>query len=182
MTSSRINSLNLEDVRRDNAARTPGFFCLNSPVSINHNLLIDLKQFSDAGGEDVRLSLHKEPKAAIHDMIILQRRSNGYRRPHCHSLKGETWHLLEGKMGVFVFDNDGGLTDSCLMEPGGYFLYRLEPHQYHTAIPLSDFVIYHESKLGPFLGDADSLYPTWAPDNSDPVSAAAYQDKLINLL
>ena len=181
-SNSSIDFLDQYDVRRDEGARTPGFFCLKSPVSINREVLDDLKRFSNSRGEDVRLSLHQKPEAAFHDMLIVQRRENGYRRPHRHSIKGETWHLLEGEMGAFVFDLDGNVTDSCLMRPDDFFLYRLEAHHYHTVIPLSDFAIFHESKPGPFLAEGDSIFPPWAPDNSDAGVAEAYQNNLINAL
>jgi cupin fold WbuC family metalloprotein len=182
MQNSSINFLDKEDVRRDGNARTPGFFCLKSPVSINVKVLADLKQFSNSSGEDVRLSLHQKSKSPFHNMLILQRRENGYRRPHRHSEKGESWHLIEGEMGAFVFDQNGKITDSCLMRPDGVFFYHLEANQYHTVIPLSDVTIFHESKLGPFLGEGDSIFPAWAPDHSDSRVFEAYQNNLINML
>ena len=65
-SNSSIDFLNQKDVRRDDNARTPGFFCLKSPVSINGEVLAELKRFSNSRGEDVRLSLHQKPEATFH--------------------------------------------------------------------------------------------------------------------
>jgi len=35
-------------------------------------------------------------------------------------------------------------------------------------------VIYHESKPGPFTGEMDSVYPSWAPDGNNPKETAEY--------
>ena len=35
---------------------------------------------------------------------------------------------------------------------------------FHAVLPITDFVIYHETKPGPFLGKMDSIYPDWAPN------------------
>ena len=41
--------------------------------------------------------------------------------------------------------------------------YKVKPNMFHAVLPITDFVIYHETKPGPFLGEMDSIYPDWAP-------------------
>ena len=45
-------------------------------------------------------------------------------------------------------------------------------------MPLSDPVIYHENKPGPFTGQGDSLFPAWAPDGTDVAEVERYVLKL----
>ena len=66
---------------------------------------------------------------------------------------------------IFVFDYNGNIIDSALLLPGD--IYRIEAEQYHSIMPVTDVVIYHENKPGPFLGDDDSIVPEWAPNDVD---------------
>ena len=50
---------------------------------------------------------------------------------------------------------------------------------YHAVMPLSDLVIYHESKPGPFTGEGDSIYPSWAPDESNENKVVKLQKKMM---
>ena len=40
-------------------------------------------------------------------------------------------------------------------------IFRTPLNTYHTMVPLTKFVIYHESKIGPFLKKNDSIFPKW---------------------
>ena len=92
--------------------------------------------------------MHSNPSASHHDMIILQQRSNTY-LPHKHLKKGETYHVIFGKMGCVLFNNDGKIKKICVLKKGNIF--RVPKKTYHTMLPISKYVIYHESKIGPFL-------------------------------
>ena len=39
-------------------------------------------------------------------------------------------------------------------------IFRTPINTYHTQIPLTDYVIYHEAALGPFK-KGNSVFPTW---------------------
>ncbi|MGH7058300.1 MAG: WbuC family cupin fold metalloprotein, partial [Acetobacteraceae bacterium] len=114
----------------------------------------------------VRLCLHASPDAPFHSMLIHERKGTFY-PPHRHAEKGENWHIVEGRMAVFIFDRGGRVTDARRLGRMDGLIYQLDPGIYHTVIALSDTVIYHETKPGPFLGAADSLVPVWSPDPSD---------------
>ncbi len=178
-----LSDISLSDgqrVWRDPNAKTLAFFCRSLPVKVDQRLIRELRQISEENDNaNVRVCLHESPQAAFHDMIILER-AGRYYRPHKHLQKGETWHIMEGTMGVFVFDADGNLIEANTISAGE--IYRLSLDTYHALIPLSDAIIYHESKPGPFLGQEDSLYPEWAPDGSDPEATAAFIDKLKQLI
>lgn len=174
-----LSDISLSDnqrVWRDPNAKTLAFFCRSLPVKIDARLTRELRSISeDNNGANVRLCLHDSPESTFHDMIILER-AGRYYRPHKHLQKGETWHILEGTMAVFVFDTDGSLIEANTISDGE--IYRLSLDTFHALIPISDIIIYHESKPGPFLGQIDSLYPDWAPDGSDPAETTAFIDKL----
>jgi cupin fold WbuC family metalloprotein len=178
MTTSTLILTDSERVRVDAGGRSIGLFCRRLPARVDEKLLGELKDFAARHpAKNVRLCLHEGPEAPFHDMIILERRG-AFHPPHRHHLKGETWHIIEGVLGCFSFDQDGRVGDSLRLGADGNLIYRVALEDYHTAIPLTDLVIYHESKPGPFLGAEDSLVPPWAPDSADPEAVARYLDWL----
>lgn len=171
-----------EQVRRDEKAKSLSFYCKKSPVRIDWKFIEELKATSAKHGNvNVRLCLHSDPDAVFHQMVILERKGKYY-RPHKHKLKGEAFHIIEGRMAVFVFDEQGRVTDTCVLDAKESFIYRVDTGIYHSVLPITDMVIYHESKPGPFLGDQDSVYPTWAPDGTSPGEVSAYVERLLGSL
>jgi glucose-6-phosphate isomerase len=182
MRLSRISLLAPDPGRvwRDPAAKTLSFFCLKRPVRIDSAVIRELIELGTAeGSRNVRVCLHNSPQALHHDMINLEHRGRYY-RPHRHTDKGECFHIMQGEMGLFAFDIAGTVIDAVRLASGE--IYRVEIGMYHAVIPLSDMVIYHENKPGPFLGDGDSLYPDWAPDGRDVAEAEAYSRGLLHYL
>jgi len=167
MNISKISLTSFDDskLRIDSSAKTISFFCKTRPVKIDCNVISELRDISEKNnGANVRICLHDSPLSKHHDMVILETKE-GYYRPHKHKDKGEAFHIIEGKMAIFVFDYNGNIIDSALLLPGD--IYRIEKEQYHSIMPVTDVVIYHENKPGPFLGDDDSIVPEWAPNDVD---------------
>ena len=162
----------------DESGRSVGFFCQNKPVKVDIGLIESLKTASEnINHQNVRLCLHENPDSLFHEMIILERRGKYY-RPHKHISKGESYHIIEGSLAVFIFEHDGTLIDTSVLEPHGNLIYRIGPDMYHAILPLSDVIIYHESKPGPFLREQDSIFPDWAPDGSNSNATAQYLAEL----
>ena len=152
-------------VREDATAKSIAFFAKVRPVFVDRAIYDELKQISiSRGNKNVRLCLHSAPEDNQHDMIILERKGTLY-RPHRHPGKAETFHVVEGRMAVFNFDAKGEPAEVGVVHPGE--IYRLDLKHYHTVMPLDDFVIYHEAKVGPFLGDDDFIFPPWGPRAGD---------------
>lgn len=169
-----------DKIQSDPKAKTLSFFCKRRPVRIDAAVIAELIHLgSVADSRNVRVCLHESPAAEHHDMIILEHRGRYY-RPHRHNRKGECFHIMRGEMGVFGFADDGEVLDAIRLNPGD--IYRIEVGMYHAVMPLSDTVVYHESKPGPFLGESDSIYPSWAPDGSDPAAVRAYVSSLLDRL
>ena len=178
-TRTGRSTVRLDDsasTRRDDSGKSVAFFCQRLPARVDQDLLEQLKRIARdpaTGGKNVRLCLHDGPGAAFHEMVILERKGRYY-RPHKHLTKGESYHLIEGSMAAFIFEDDGTIADACVLDPSDRFLYRVGTNMYHAILPLSDWIVYHESKPGPFTGEGDSVYPAWAPDGRDASAVAAY--------
>lgn len=185
MTISGFHRISLvnpdpELVREDTAAKSVAFFAKVRPVWVGKVLYEELKQVSTRrGGKNVRLCLHSAPGDDQHDMIVLNRKGTLH-PPHRHAGKAETFHLVEGRLAVFSFHASGEPAEVGVLVPGE--VYRFNPDHYHTAMPLDDFVIYHESRTGPFLGDDDFIFPEWGPRPGDRAAMSRFSDRCTALL
>ncbi len=109
--------------------------------------------------EDIRICMHKNKNDLHHDMIILQQRGNFY-KPHKHKKKGETYHVIKGSMLCILFHDTGKILRYQHVKKNNILRTPINIH--HTIVPYSKYVIYHESKTGPFLKKNDSIFPKWA--------------------
>ena len=99
-----------------------------------------------------RICLHKDDGEMVQEMIIAFCKDS-YIRPHRHTDKSESYHIIEGRIEI-IFYNDSGieidkvvLSDKIDEHP---FLFRISNSAWHTVVPKSDFVIIHEVTKGPF--------------------------------
>jgi len=179
---SSIDLRNRENVRLDLNAKTISYFCKKYPVTVSTIVIRQLKAIAKtSGNQNVRLCLHFKPSDLFHEMIILEHPKKYY-RPHKHVAKGESYHVIEGSMAIFIFNENGQIIDHCILGRRANVMYRIGTNLYHAVMPLSKYVIYHESKPGPFTGEQDSQYPLWAPDGIDEEKARSYSKALRSVL
>ncbi len=112
-------------------------------------------------------------------MIIFQWRDT-YVRPHKHLNKEETCHIIEGGHVFFVLSDDGEVLHRFEMQKEKNFICRAKKNLFHMSVPVSEYVIFHESKTGPFELYSDSIYPEWAPDETAISAAKGYMNAMIN--
>lgn len=115
-----------------------------------------------------RICLHPSAEAPLHEMVIAHCH-NTYVRPHRHRGKSESFHLIEGRLTVVLFDDMGTEIRRVPMAPPGQgrnCLYRLQDCFYHTVLFEDDIVIFHEVTDGPFVRDETEFAP-WAPAEDD---------------
>ena len=122
-----------------------------------------------------RLCLHRDHNSLVQEMVIALF-EDSYVRPHRHQHKSESFHVIEGRLAVLLFDDTGRLIRRVELEPPGSAqasLYRLASSLWHTAVPLSRCVVFHETTSGPF-SKADTEYAEWAPDGENHEAALEY--------
>jgi len=166
------------DLRLDFKSRSSSYFCQSKIPLVDYKMMKALKSFSDYENCDVRICLHDRPEASFHDMINLHLSTNFY-RPHKHLKFSETYHLLEGKLGIVFFDKDGFIKNKCVLSLGNVLATRVPVEMLHAVFPLSPIVIFHESKPGPFVPGEDVVYPSWLPSPEDISSVNRYKKSLI---
>lgn len=172
------NKYELEnDLSLDLNSRSSSYFCQSRVPLVNNRMLKALRSYSDHEDCDIRICLHDQPGAAFHDMINLHLSTNFY-RPHKHLKFSETYHILEGKLGIAFFDKNGIIKNQCVLSIGSVMATRVPVEVLHAVFPLSPTVIFHESKPGPFVPGEDTVYPSWLPNSEDPVSINRYKESL----
>ena len=111
-----------------------------------------------------RLCAHRGADEVVHEMLIVHAR-DCYVRPHKHRQKSESFHVIEGELQVVIFDDAGQVVRVIRMGEfgsGGVFYYRLDEGLFHTVIPVSNWVVFHETTKGPF-DRAETIFAEWAP-------------------
>ena len=148
----------LKNLIQDKKAKTPSFFFKKEAIKFDLKYVKFLESYYRKNSKDVRICLHTKKNAKHHDMIILQQKLKFY-TPHKHLRKGETYHIIKGSMACVLFNNKGSIKKICHLKRNDIF--RTPINIFHTMLPVSKFVIYHESKTGPFLKKNDSILYEW---------------------
>ncbi|HWB58600.1 MAG TPA: WbuC family cupin fold metalloprotein [Chthoniobacteraceae bacterium] len=126
-----------------------------------------------------RLCAQRSNDTAIHEMLIALGRET-YVRPHMHTKKTESFHVVEGLCDVVLFDSDGGIREVISLgdfKSGRVFFYRIADPIFHTLVIRSPVFVIHETTNGPF-DPADTITAAWAPEESNAPAAKAYMEEL----
>lgn len=140
---------------------------------------LETKAASSRRGQ-ARLCAHRSNESSLHEMIIALAKKT-YVRPHKHLGKSESFHIIKGNLKVVIFDEQGNVWKAINMgdyRSGDMLYYRLSKSHFHTVIPLSNFVVFHETTNGPFKRE-DTIYAEWAPLEDEDEAKASYLNKLM---
>jgi cupin fold WbuC family metalloprotein len=140
------------------------------------------KRAAESGRERSRLCTHRSTNDLLHEMFIVHS-TDTYVRPHKHLGKAESFHLIEGRIDVIVFDENGAITDVVQMgeySSGLRFYYRIGDPTYHTLMILSDVAVFHEVTMGPFVRD-DTIYAPWSPTDDNKIACGIYRAEIAQM-
>ena len=96
---------------------------------------------------------------------------DSYIQPHRHldPNKDETFVVLRGLLGLFVFDDAGGVVRGTKVGPGATAIGVDIPHgTWHTAIAMEPDTVFLEAKAGPYLPLSEAERAPWAPAEGSP--------------
>lgn len=162
----------------DKDARSIAYFSLNDVTRIDVKLFDELKNIAFEKNKNVRICMHHEPSDLLHDSVIIECRDSYY-PPKKYINKSQSFHIIDGSVAMFIFNDNGEVIDCCVLDGKNCFVYRVEKNVYHTAIALTDYVIYHETTSGPYIGHDDRSFPSWGPQD---INAPNYLEFKNNLL
>jgi cupin fold WbuC family metalloprotein len=149
-------------------------------VQVNQEQLDFLKiQASRSPKHRARLCAHKGGEDRLHEMLIVLTKKV-YIRPHKHTNKSESFHVIDGRAIIIFFDESGAIEEVIQVgdsKSGHPFYFRNDDPRYHTQIITSEFLTFHETTNGPF-NRADTIFAPWSPPETEPEAAAAYLKEL----
>lgn len=147
---------------------------------IDAPLIADLLQQAEAAP---RRRAHLNLHARLDDpaqRLLVAICPDSYVRPHCHlaPTKAETLWVLQGALGVLVFDETGQISDARRMEAGGAcWGYDVPPGVWHSIVCLGSGTVFAEAKAGPYTPLVAAEWAPWAPEEGSP-EAPAYRAAL----
>lgn len=150
-------------------------------VVVNDEQLRKLRELArQAPLRRARLCLHRGVDDTVHEMVIAFA-TGSYVRPHRHHDKSESFHVIEGRLTVILFDDDGRVMRRIALGPHGSerpYLYRASSPAWHTVLLETDSVILHETTNGPFVPGA-AEYAPWEPNPDDPAAISKFLASLL---
>ena len=147
---------------------------------------IDLQKLIDAASNDplkkARLCLHSNVNHTLHDMIIASNCAT-YVSPHKHDHSSVYYNIIQGSMGLVIFNNEGNIKEYHKLEMGKrdqVNSVRINPGIWHSEIYISEWVIFSESVLSPLGRKNAFVNPTWSPGDDRNVQIE-FMDKMRKL-
>lgn len=104
-----------------------------------------------------------------------------YVRPHRHlnPNKDEIFLLLRGKAMLYLFDDEGKITEKLLLDPlAGSYGAEIKPGVWHCLLVLESGTVVYEVKPGPFAPLSQENMAPWSPDPDDKEGVDEYLDYL----
>ena len=104
-----------------------------------------------------------------------------YLRPHRHNNpdKNEIFLLLRGKAVLFLFDDQGTISKSVIIDPkAGMYGGEIPCNVWHTLIVLESGSVVYEIKQGPFTPLSPENFASWSPDPEDKDAVVKFMNNL----
>jgi cupin fold WbuC family metalloprotein len=142
------------------------------PVVTLHQALVDraIAQSRLSPRRRIILPLHKSDEATLHRMFNVAQPGT-YVRPHWHRHppKDEGLVILQGKIAIFIFDDDGTVREIVVLAAGSpTFGIDLVAGVCHSFVVLESDSVVYEVKPGPYIKATDKDFAAWAPGEGDP--------------
>lgn len=112
-----------------------------------------------------RLCLHHSAQDELHEMIIVCNKDD-YCRPDKHLYTTESQTIIDGAMLVILFEDNGDIQEVFELSKESYCTYRIDKDNFHMQIPITEQVVYYETRQGPYT-EKSNVYPEWAPQPED---------------
>ncbi|PVZ39272.1 WbuC family cupin fold metalloprotein [Pseudomonas sp. CC120222-01a] len=149
---------------------------MSQPAFIDQTLFSGLAQkAADAPRQRHHHNFHDMEDPCHRLAIGLQ--PSTYIAPHRHLSddKAEALLALKGRIGLLLFDEQGALTSTRVLEAGGECMgVDLPPGVYHGLVALEANTIMFECKAGPYRQLVEGEHAPWAPREGEP-GVAEYQ-------
>ncbi len=115
------------------------------------------------------LNTHDSLDAEVQRLFIATSRDT-YVRPHRHSEahKWEFFLLIEGRMDLLLFGDDGEILERCRLSPTDSRAVEIPVGQWHTYVCCQPGTFALEVKQGAYVPTADADLAPWSPAENSP--------------
>lgn len=106
---------------------------------------------------------------------------DSYMQPHLHPgvEKIEEIYVVQGRIAVLFFDDQGAIINMTLLEEGGTEYVKVPAFTWHTYVMLSEHAISYETMMGKYDPKTWKKFAKWAPAENF-LKSAEYLDYLRN--
>jgi cupin fold WbuC family metalloprotein len=150
-------------------------------IEIHHRLLNEISaKAQQAPRQRMNYNFHKEMSDPLHRMLNALEPGT-YVRPHKHENpdKMESFIILQGKILVVIFSEEGDISNYCILEhQSGNYGVEIPPRIFHSIIALAPGSVVYEVKNGPYSPADDKNFAPWAPEEGSP-EAKKYLSSLL---
>ena len=125
-------------------------------------------------------NFHDSPDAAVNRLLNAMEPGT-YLRPHRHltPAKDEMFVLLRGSIALFLFDEEGQITQTTILDPKKQvYGADIEAGVWHGMLVLEPDTVIYEIKEGPYTPLAPEDFAPWSPAPDQKEAAAAYMQQL----
>jgi cupin fold WbuC family metalloprotein len=158
MFTSKKYFKSFDFIKQAYGAKSLSFFTTEQNGSFSKELYNEFSNILENYEDRFRVSLHTSSEDDLHNMIIAMKHGTRV-YPHKHE-RSESYQIVKGKMILVYFDENGSVNKKVLMSQNDTLVARVDVGSYHGIIALED-VIYHETRLGPFISQSDSVFASW---------------------
>jgi cupin fold WbuC family metalloprotein len=104
--------------------------------------------------------------------------SESYMHPHLHpdDEKIEKMYLIDGSFALILFDNNGNVEKTIVLEKGNRDFVEVPAYTWHTYVMLSQEVIIYETMDGIYEPSTWKKMASWAPSENSGESLAYLQN------
>ena len=154
---------------------------MSGPVQLIDEALLEATLARALTAPRGRINHNFHPDLASNPHRFLNAWTRGsYAAPHRHLQvpKPESFVMLRGELALFLFDDQGVVTERHILGRQGVLGIDLAPGLWHTVAALSETAVCFEVKAGPYDAATDKEFAPWAPREGQP-GAAEYLAKLL---
>lgn len=143
-----------------------------------------LDDLSAQAAQNARLRMnhnfHRSMDDPIHRMLNALEPGT-YIPPHRHlrSAKAESFLVLRGELALFVFDEEGNVSECRVVSPDrGTYGAEIPAGTWHSMLALQPGTVIYEVKPGPYRPIAPEDVAAWAPSAADAQAVSLYLESL----
>jgi cupin fold WbuC family metalloprotein len=131
-----------------------------------------IKRATESPRRRSNFNLHPVPEDPVQRLLVATK-LDSYFRPHQHETKWECAVVLQGAFDVFIFDDDGAITQRIRLGKSRDALgFEIAARTWHGWLPVEEDGVFFEVKQGPYDPDRGTTFASWAPPEGDAAAPA----------